>query len=83
MFITSTELKKNMGRYLKLELFRTKYLSKKPGKKGWEKYEDAVMIEGAVRIEADFIMTRNINDYKKSPDPVILTEDFILALEKN
>ena len=83
MFITSTELKKNMGRYLKLALFRTKYLSKKPGKKGWEKYEDAVMIESAVRIEADFIMTRNINDYKKSPDPVILPEDFILALEKN
>ena len=45
-------------------------------------YEDAVMIESAVRIEADYIMTRNINDYKKSPVPVILPEEF-LALEKN
>lgn len=41
-------------------------------------YEDAVMIESAVRIEADYIMTRNINDYKKSPVPVILPEDFYL-----
>ena len=41
------------------------------------------MIESAVRIEADFIMTRNINDYKKSPVPVILPEDFVLAFENN
>ncbi|MCI6853989.1 MAG: PIN domain-containing protein [Firmicutes bacterium] len=46
-------------------------------------YEDAVMIESAVRICADYIVTRNIRGYQKSPIPVILPEEFILAFEKN
>ena len=34
----------------------------------------------AQRINADFIITRNVKDYKKSIVPVLTTDDFILKL---
>ena len=33
-------------------------------------YEDAVMVESAIRAEVDCIVTRNKRDYEKSPVPV-------------
>lgn len=40
-------------------------------------YEDAVMVETAKRIQADYIITRNTKDYKSASIPVILPEDFL------
>ena len=40
-------------------------------------YEDAVMIETALRIEADCIVTRNTRDYSRSPVPVYSPEELI------
>ena len=45
-------------------------------------YEDAVMIETAKRIEADFIVTRNLSDYAKSLVSVLSPSDFIKLLEE-
>lgn len=45
-------------------------------------FEDAVMSETALRINADCIVTRNKKDYLKSPVPVFLTDDFIKKIEK-
>lgn len=44
-------------------------------------YEDAVMIETASRIGADFIVTRNTKDYEKSPVPVRSPEAFLKLLD--
>lgn len=44
-------------------------------------YEDAVMIETAIRTESDCIVTRNIHDYTRSPVPVYTPESFIQKLE--
>lgn len=44
-------------------------------------FEDAVMIETAVRSKVDCIVTRNTKDYMKSPVPVYDPGDFIKALE--
>ena len=45
-------------------------------------YEDAVMIETALRIEADCIITRDLHDYSNSPLPVYSPDSFIKILEK-
>lgn len=44
-------------------------------------YEDAVMIETAIREDADCIVTRNIKDYSKSPVPVYEPAEFLRLLE--
>ena len=44
-------------------------------------YEDAVMIETAMREDADCIVTRNIKDYSKSPVPVYDPAEFLRLLE--
>ena len=46
-------------------------------------YEDAVMMETAKRIRADYIITRNLKDYMNSPVKGILPGDFLLQLEGN
>ena len=46
-------------------------------------YEDAVMIETAVRTEVDCIITRNIRDYSKSPISVLTPSDFIKKIEED
>ena len=43
-------------------------------------FEDAVMIETAVRSGADCIVTRNTKDYSKAPIPVYAPEAFIELL---
>ena len=45
-------------------------------------YEDAVMIEAAIRIKADCIVTRNIHDYSMSPMPVYTSADFVKRYEE-
>ena len=45
-------------------------------------YEDAVMIETALRTEADCIVTRDPRDYAKSPVTVYSPDEFIKKLEK-
>jgi len=45
-------------------------------------YEDAVMIETALRTEVDSIVTRNTRDYSKSPITVYTPGDFIKKLEE-
>lgn len=40
-------------------------------------FEDAVMIETAIRLHIDCIVTRNIKDYKKSPIPIYTPDDLM------
>ena len=44
-------------------------------------YEDAVMVETAVRTESDCIVTRNGRDFQKSGVPVYSPEEFLQKLE--
>ncbi len=43
-------------------------------------YEDAVMIETAIREKMDYIITRNVRDYINSPIPVLSPSDFLGTL---
>ena len=43
-------------------------------------YEDAVMIETASRAELDCIITRNLDDYKKTSVPVLAPKDFMIKI---
>lgn len=43
-------------------------------------FEDAVMIESAVRYGVDCIVTRNVKDYSKSSIPIFTPEEFISLL---
>lgn len=43
-------------------------------------FEDAIMIETAVRCDADCIVTRNIKDFSKSPLAVYTPEQFLQEL---
>lgn len=44
-------------------------------------YEDAVMVESAVRTGVDCIVTRNLKDYGRSLVPVYLPSDFLKLIE--
>ncbi len=44
-------------------------------------FEDAVMIETALRSEVDCIVTRNTEDFAKSPVPVISPKAFLQKLQ--
>ena len=44
-------------------------------------YEDAVMVESAVRTGVDCIVTRNIKDYNQSSVPIYLPSDFLKLIE--
>ena len=44
-------------------------------------YEDAVMDETAVRTGMDYIVTRNIKDYKHSKVKATTPSDFLLMME--
>lgn len=43
-------------------------------------FEDAVMIETAVRTHVDYLVTRNSKDYKKSTVPVLTPVEFLNLL---
>ncbi len=45
-------------------------------------FEDAVMIETAVRSNLDCIITRNTKDYSKSPIPVYTPSEFVDLMTK-
>lgn len=44
-------------------------------------YEDAVMVETAVRTGVDCLVTQNLKDYRKAPLPVYAPADFIARLD--
>lgn len=44
-------------------------------------YEDAVMVETAIRSDVDYIVTRNQKDYVKSSVMVLSPSDFLLKLK--
>lgn len=46
-------------------------------------YEDALMIQTAFSNQADYIVTRNIKDYKHSPVQVLLPEEMLNQLKNN
>ena len=43
-------------------------------------YEDAIMVQTAIRIDADCIVTRNIKDYGLAAIPVFTPEEFLKKL---
>ena len=45
-------------------------------------FEDAVMIETAVRSQMDCIVTRNVRDYRISPLPIYTPAEFLNLLSK-
>ncbi len=45
-------------------------------------YEDAVMTETALRTGMDWIVTRNVKDYSKSPVSVCTPNDFLSLIEQ-
>lgn len=46
-------------------------------------YEDAVMVESALRSGMDCIVTRNLRDYKKSKVPVYSPTEFLARIEED
>jgi hypothetical protein len=44
-------------------------------------FEDAMQCACAIACEADFIVTRNVNDYKNSPIKALTPEQVLLALK--
>lgn len=44
-------------------------------------FEDAVQMETAERVEADFIITRNVKDFMKSPIPAYTPLEFMQRVE--
>lgn len=49
----------------------------------WKDYEDCVQFLAAKRCECDFIVTRNISDYKNSSIPAKTPEEFFEIITKN
>ena len=40
-------------------------------------FEDRLQVECAMKVNADYIVTRNISDFSASPIPAILPENFL------
>jgi predicted nucleic acid-binding protein len=49
-------------------------------KAGLDDFEDTVQYYAALKANADFIITRNIKDYKQSTIPVLTAEQFLNTL---
>ncbi len=49
---------------------------------GMRDFEDAVIVESAGRSQADYIVTRNLKDFAKSPIPVHTPESFRALLDR-
>lgn len=49
----------------------------------WDDFEDAIQFATAVRINADYIITRNKKDYKGSTVPVMTPKDFLASYKEN
>ena len=48
---------------------------------GFSDFEDAVQAVCAARVKADYIVTRNVRDFKNSPVPAILPGDMLKLLQ--
>ena len=44
----------------------------------WKDFEDAIQSVSAERIKADYIITRNVRDYKESRIPAFTPEEFLV-----
>ena len=95
MFITATEVKTNLGKYLMLaetrkilgKLFTLFHLldtldCRKAISSEIGDYEDAIMVETAIRSEMDCIVTRSVKDYAKSSIKVHEPSALIKLLEE-
>ena len=97
MSITATELKMNLGKYLMLaetrkilgKLFTLFHLldttsldCRKAISSEIGDYEDAIMVETAIRSEMDCIVTRSVKDYAKSSIKVHEPSALIKLLEE-
>lgn len=47
----------------------------------WSDFEDSVQHESSVQIGADYLVTRNVSDFKSSFVPVITPADFLKKVE--
>ena len=54
-------------------------LEKAAEKKGSD-YEDAVQCVSAERVDADYIITRNVRDYRESPVPALTPSEYLMRL---
>ena len=43
----------------------------------WNDFEDAIQTQTAIRVNADFIITRNVKDFTDSPVPACTPTDFL------
>jgi predicted nucleic acid-binding protein len=48
----------------------------------WKDFEDAVQSATAVRLRADYIVTRNVKDFMDSAVPAITPEDFLAGADR-
>ncbi len=48
----------------------------------WDDFEDALQSVTAERIHADFIITRNVKDFKESKTPTFTPTEFLAKLKK-
>lgn len=46
-------------------------------------YEDAIMVETGSRIDAEYIVTRNLKDYRQSSLPVLTPEQFLEEIKRS
>ena len=90
MSVTATELKNNLGKYLRLSATEDISITKN-GKviaKLTNPYQDRVQtaksLFGILPIDADmdYIITRNVKDYQNGTVKAILPDDFIILMEE-
>ena len=48
----------------------------------WGDVEDQLIACGAQRVKADYLLTRNVKDFKQSKTPVMAPGDFLHMLEQ-
>ena len=46
----------------------------------WDDFEDALQAAAAERVHADYLITRNVRDFKKSKVTAILPTEFLARL---
>ena len=52
----------------------------KAAEKKWSDYEDAVQCVSSERVDADYIITRNVRDYRESPVPALTPSEYLMRL---
>ena len=73
------EIMTSLSLIFEFEDMRAKDVKNAVGMK-WEDFEDAVQAATAVRINADYIITRNVKDYRQSKIPALTPTEFLERL---